>query len=153
MKNSTPAVIYPDSLRAKRRRVRVSRKAKSNVSGLLRWSRLRRYRGVHDKDLSGGRRTTAPACRKPFHGLPAEGNSLRLFAVQACPMHEDAINLAERLNAAGADLAVIQENVNTRSNGAIHLPLLFSALAQLEREQIAERTSTAMISTRPMDGA
>ena len=58
---------------------------------------------------------------------------------------KDAIDLAERLNAAGADLAVIQENVNTRSPMGRFIFTLFSALAQLEREQIAERTSTAML--------
>jgi site-specific DNA recombinase len=49
------------------------------------------------------------------------------------------------LSAAGADLAVIQENVNTRSPMGRFIFTLFSALAQLEREQIAERTSTAML--------
>ena len=58
---------------------------------------------------------------------------------------KDAIDLAERLNAAGADLAVIQENVNTRSPMGRFIFTLFSALAQLEREQIADRTSTAML--------
>src|SRR5581483_9733190 len=57
----------------------------------------------------------------------------------------DAIDLAERLNGAGADLAVIQENVNTRSPMGRFIFTLFSALAQLEHEQIAERTSTAML--------
>jgi DNA invertase Pin-like site-specific DNA recombinase len=58
---------------------------------------------------------------------------------------KDAIDLAERLNSAGADLAVIQENVNTRSPMGRFIFTLFSALAQLEREQISERTSNAMI--------
>jgi DNA invertase Pin-like site-specific DNA recombinase len=58
---------------------------------------------------------------------------------------KDAIDLAERLSAAGADLAVIAENVNTRSPMGRFIFTLFSALAQLEREQIAERTSTAML--------
>jgi DNA invertase Pin-like site-specific DNA recombinase len=57
---------------------------------------------------------------------------------------KDAIDLAERLNSAGADLAVIQENVNTRSPMGRFIFTLFSALAQLEREQIADRTSSAM---------
>jgi DNA invertase Pin-like site-specific DNA recombinase len=58
---------------------------------------------------------------------------------------KDTIDLAERLSAAGADLAVIQEKVNTRSPMGRFIFTLFSALAQLEREQIAERTSTAML--------
>jgi DNA invertase Pin-like site-specific DNA recombinase len=40
---------------------------------------------------------------------------------------------------------VIQENVNTRSPMGRFIFTLFSALAQLEREQIAERTSSAML--------
>jgi DNA invertase Pin-like site-specific DNA recombinase len=40
---------------------------------------------------------------------------------------------------------VIQENVNTRSPMGRFVFILFSALAELEREQVAERTSTAML--------
>ena len=40
---------------------------------------------------------------------------------------------------------MITENVNTRSPMGRFIFTLFSALAQLEREQIAERTSTAML--------
>jgi len=40
---------------------------------------------------------------------------------------------------------VIQEDVNTRSPMGRFIFTLFSALAQLEREQIAERTSTAIL--------
>jgi DNA invertase Pin-like site-specific DNA recombinase len=53
--------------------------------------------------------------------------------------------MGERLSAAGADLAVIQEHVNTRSPMGLFIFTLFSALAQREREQIAERTSSAML--------
>jgi hypothetical protein len=61
---------------------------------------------------------------------------------------KDASELAERLNVAGADLAVMQENVNTRSPIGPFIFTLFSALARLEdwkREQIADRTSSAMV--------
>jgi DNA invertase Pin-like site-specific DNA recombinase len=40
---------------------------------------------------------------------------------------------------------VIQESVNTRNPMGRFIFTLFSALAQLEREQIAERTSSAML--------
>jgi site-specific DNA recombinase len=103
--------------------------------------------GQHsDKDLSGGRADNRPglqeaialACRRKAVLCVT---SLSRFARNT----KDAIDLAERLNAAGADLAVIQENVNTRSPMGRFIFTLFSALAQLEREQIAERTSTAML--------
>jgi DNA invertase Pin-like site-specific DNA recombinase len=40
---------------------------------------------------------------------------------------------------------VIHENVNTRSPLGRFVFVLFSALAELEREQVADRTSTAML--------
>ena len=40
---------------------------------------------------------------------------------------------------------MIQENVDTRSPMGRFVFILFSALAELEREQVAERTSTAML--------
>jgi DNA invertase Pin-like site-specific DNA recombinase len=40
---------------------------------------------------------------------------------------------------------VIQENVKTRSPMGRFVFILFSALAELEREQVAERTSAAML--------
>jgi DNA invertase Pin-like site-specific DNA recombinase len=100
----------------------------------------------HDKDLSGGRADNRPGLQKAIAAACDRKavlvvSSLSRFA--RCT--KDAIDLAERLSAAGADLAVIQENVNTRSPMGRFIFTLFSALAQLEREQIAERTSTAMI--------
>lgn len=100
----------------------------------------------HDKDLSGGRADNRPglqeavvlACR---HKAVLVVSALSRLA--RCT--RDAIDLAERLSAAGADLAVIQESVNTRSPMGRFIFTLFSALAQLEREQIAERTSSAML--------
>src|SRR5271165_6027321 len=99
-----------------------------------------------DKDLSGGRADNRPglqdaialACRRKAVLCVT---SLSRFARNT----KDAIDLAERLNGAGADLAVIQENVNTRSPMGRFIFTLFSALAQLEREQIGERTSAAML--------
>jgi DNA invertase Pin-like site-specific DNA recombinase len=44
------------------------------------------------------------------------------------------------VSAAGTDLVVIQENVNTRSPMGRFIFTLFSALVRLECEQIAERT-------------
>jgi DNA invertase Pin-like site-specific DNA recombinase len=103
--------------------------------------------GEHsDKDLSGGRADNRPGLQL------AIGQACRCKAVlvvyslsRLARNTRDAIDLAERLNGSGADLAVIQENVNTRSPMGRFIFTLFSALAQLEREQIADRTSTAML--------
>ncbi|HEV3256589.1 MAG TPA: recombinase family protein [Gemmataceae bacterium] len=100
----------------------------------------------HDKDLSGGRADNRPGLQAAIAAACRRKAVLVVYALSRLARNtRDAIDLAERLNAAGADLAVIQENVNTRSPMGRFIFTLFSALAQLEREQIAERTSSAML--------
>src|SRR6516225_12261594 len=99
-----------------------------------------------DKDLSGSRADNRPGLQKAIAEACARRAFLVVYSLSRLARNtRDAIDLAERLNKAGADLAVIQENVNTRSPMGRFIFTLFSALAQLEREQIAERTSTAML--------
>jgi DNA invertase Pin-like site-specific DNA recombinase len=102
---------------------------------------------VHtDKDLSGGRADNRPGLQRVVAAACHRKAVLVVYSLSRLARNtRDAIDLAERLNAAGADLAVIQENVNTRSPMGRFIFTLFSALAQLEREQIAERTSSAML--------
>ena len=99
-----------------------------------------------DKDLSGGRADNRPGLQEAIALACQRKAVLCVYSLsRLARCTKDAIDLAERLNAAGADLAVIQENVNTRSPMGRFIFTLFSALAQLEREQIAERTSSAML--------
>src|SRR5262245_31022639 len=99
-----------------------------------------------DKDLSGGRANNRPGLQHAIARACARKAILCVYSLsRLARCTKDAIDLAERLNAAGADLAVIQENVNTRSPMGRFIFTLFSALAQLEREQIGERTSSAML--------
>jgi DNA invertase Pin-like site-specific DNA recombinase len=102
---------------------------------------------VHfDKDLSGGRADNRPGLQDAISEACARRAVLVVYSLSRLARNtRDAIDLADRLNRAGADLAVIQENVNTRSPMGRFIFTLFSALAQLEREQIGERTSTAML--------
>jgi site-specific DNA recombinase len=99
-----------------------------------------------DKDLSGSRADNRPGLQKAINAACRQRAILCVFSLsRLARCTRDAIDLAERLSAAGADLAVIQESVNTRSSMGRFIFTLFSALAQLEREQIGERTSTAML--------
>jgi site-specific DNA recombinase len=99
-----------------------------------------------DKDLSGGRADNRPGLQKAIAIACKKQAVLVVYSLsRLARCTKDAIDLAERLNAAGADLAVIQECVNTRSSMGRFVFTLFAALAQLEREQIAERTSSAML--------
>jgi site-specific DNA recombinase len=99
-----------------------------------------------DRDLSGGRADNRPGLQAAIAEACARKAVLCVYVLSRLARYtKDAIDLAERLSAAGADLAVIRENVNTRSPMGRFIFTLFSALAQLEREQIAERTSSAML--------
>ena len=98
-----------------------------------------------DKDLSGSRADNRPGLQRAIAAACRQRAVLCVQSLSRLARCTDAIDLAERLNTAGADLAVIQENVNTRSPIGRFIFTLFSALTQLEREQIAERTSTAML--------
>jgi DNA invertase Pin-like site-specific DNA recombinase len=99
-----------------------------------------------DKDLSGGRADNRPGLQEAIALACQRKAVLCVYSLsRLARCTRDAIDLAERLGAAGADLAVIQESVNTRSPMGRFVFTLFSALAQLEREQIAERTSCAML--------
>lgn len=53
---------------------------------------------------------------------------------------EDALFLAKRLDAAGADLVSICEHIDTTNANGRFVFTMFAALATLERERIAERT-------------
>lgn len=99
-----------------------------------------------DKDLSGGRADNRPGLQAAIDVACRRKAILVVYALtRLARCTKDAIQVAERLNAAGADLASIQESVNTRSPMGRFIFTLFSALGQLEREQIAERTSIAML--------
>jgi site-specific DNA recombinase len=100
----------------------------------------------HDKDMSGGRADNRPGLQKAIAAACKRRAVLVVYSLsRLARCTKDAIDLAERLSSAGADLAVIQESVNTRSPMGRFIFTLFSGLAQLEREQIADRTSSAML--------
>ena len=56
-----------------------------------------------------------------------------------------AIEISERLSAGGADLASLRESIDTQSPMGRFFFTVMSAIAQLEREQIAGRTQDAML--------
>jgi DNA invertase Pin-like site-specific DNA recombinase len=100
----------------------------------------------HNKDLSGARADNRPGLQSAIAAACKRKAVLVVYSLsRLARCTRDAIDLAARLSAAGADLAVIQENVNTRSPMGRFVFILFSALAELEREQVAERTSAAML--------
>lgn len=57
---------------------------------------------------------------------------------------KEAIEISERLDKAGADLVSLHEKIDTTTAMGRFVFKLLAAIAELEREQIAERTSEAM---------
>jgi site-specific DNA recombinase len=93
-----------------------------------------------DKDLSGEKADNRPGLQEAITTACERKAILCVYSLsRLARCTKDAINLAERLNVAGADLAVIQKNVDSRSPMGRFIFTLFSALAQLERKQIAEK--------------
>src|SRR5262249_16384709 len=100
----------------------------------------------HDKDLSGARADNRPGLQSAITAACKPKAVLVVYSLSRLARSaRDAMGVGASLSAAGADLAVIQENVNTRSPMGRFVFILFSALAELEREQVAERTSIAML--------
>src|SRR6185369_12626372 len=56
----------------------------------------------------------------------------------------DAIDIAERMNKCGADLISITEKIDTTTGMGRFFFTTIAALAQLERDQISERTAAAL---------
>lgn len=57
---------------------------------------------------------------------------------------KDAIELAERIDRSGADLASITEQIDTATAQGRFIFRLFASLSELEREQVSERTRAAL---------
>jgi DNA invertase Pin-like site-specific DNA recombinase len=57
---------------------------------------------------------------------------------------KDTITISERLDKAGADLVSLSEKLDTTSAAGKMVFRMMAVLAEFERDQISERTSTAM---------
>jgi len=99
-----------------------------------------------DKGLSGARADNRPGLADALDHVCREKACLVVYSLSRLARNtRDAIEIAERLNRAGADLASLHEKIDTTSAMGRFVFKLMSALAELEREQISERTSDAML--------
>ncbi len=57
---------------------------------------------------------------------------------------KDTLNIADRLDRAGADLVSLSEKIDTTSASGKMVFRMLAVLAEFERDQISERTSSAM---------
>jgi len=99
-----------------------------------------------DKNLSGKRADNRPGLQRALEGACITKSVLVVYSLSRLARStRDAIEIAERLNKAGANLASLTEQINTTSASGRMLFKVLAVLSEFEREVIAERTSQAMI--------
>lgn len=101
---------------------------------------------VHvDAGLSGGRADNRPGLQAALADVCKRRGILVVFSLSRMARSTtDAGNLSKRLEKAGADLVSLSENLDTTSAMGRFVFRLIASLAELEREQIVERTTSAL---------
>ncbi|QOJ35589.1 MAG: recombinase family protein [Nitrospira sp.] len=105
---------------------------------------------VHvDAGLSGGRADNRPALQAAL----AEACKLKAILVvyslsRLARSTTDAIAISERLSKSGADLVSLSERIDSTSAAGKMVFRMLAVLAEFERDQVAERTRTALAHLR-----
>jgi DNA invertase Pin-like site-specific DNA recombinase len=112
------------------------------------WAALNGYElgNVHvDAGISGHRADNRPALQAAIAEACSTKAALVVYSLSRLARStKDAIAISERLDKAGADLVSLSEKIDTTSAAGKMIYRLLSVLAEFERDQIAERTTTAM---------
>ena len=98
-----------------------------------------------DAGLSGCRADNRPALQKAMDHACRDRSALVVYALSRLARStKDALDISERLDKAKADLVSLSERIDTTSAAGKMIYRLMAVMAEFERDQIAERTSTAM---------
>ena len=140
----TQAVIY----------TRYSPRPGESDSCKVQAEKCRAYCGIHDmvviaehrdEGLSGGT-LARPGLTSSIELCCAKRAALVVYALaRFARSTKDAITIVDQLDRARADFISVSESIDTTTPHGRFMFTLTAALAQLEREQIAERTSTSML--------
>jgi len=99
----------------------------------------------HDNDMSGGRADNRPGLQAAIALACKRKAVLVVYKLDRLARNtRDALEVLERLQKSKADLASLVEQINSRSPMGRFFFTQLAAFAELEREQIRERTSAAM---------
>jgi len=140
-------------------RVSTSEQAAEGISLDAQHHRLRAYAEAHglnivryeaDEGVSGKRADNRPALQRALASL-ADGTTDGLAVVKLDRLTRsirDVIDLVERSDRGGWRLISIAESLDTQTAIGRFTVHLLGALAQLEREQVGERTRAAMAELR-----
>lgn len=100
----------------------------------------------HDEALSGASMANRPGLLDALDHACRVKAALVFYSLSRLARNtKEAIEIAERLKSAGADMVSYQEKIDTTSSYGKFIFTIFAALAELERNQIAERTKDAML--------
>jgi site-specific DNA recombinase len=100
---------------------------------------------IHRDVLSGSRADNRPALQACLNETCKNKAVLVVYSLSRLARStKDAILISERLDKAGADLASLSENIDTTSAAGKMMFRMLAVLAEFERDQIRERTSTAL---------
>ncbi len=97
-----------------------------------------------DAGLSGGRADNRPALQKALVEAQ-EGSALVVYSLSRLARStKDAIAISEALAKKGADLVSLTERIDTTTASGKMIFRMMAVLAEFERDQISERTKTAL---------
>ncbi len=139
-------------------RVSTDEQAREGVSLEAQRAKVVAYCGLHgvalaetyaDEGLSGKRADNRPGLQQAIaHACESHGVLVVYSLSRLARSTRDAIDIAERLAKSGADLVSITEKIDTTTSMGRFFFTTIAALAQLERDQISERTCMALAHKR-----
>ncbi len=98
-----------------------------------------------DAGLSGKRADNRPELQNALNAVTKSKGVLVVYSLSRLARStKDTLIIAERLDKAGADLVSLSEKLDTTSAAGRMIFRLLAVLDEFERDQISERTSTAM---------
>lgn len=100
---------------------------------------------ISDEGLSGKRADNRPGLKRALEAVCKNKAVLVVYSLSRLARStRDCIEIADRLEKCGADLASISEKLDTTSSMGRFFFRLMASLGELERDQISERTTAAM---------
>ncbi len=105
---------------------------------------------VHvDAGISGKRSDNRPGLQAALESVCVGGGVLVVYSLSRLARStRDTINIAERLEKAGADLVSLSERIDTTSASGKMVFRMLAVLAEFERDLVSERTRSAMAHKR-----
>jgi site-specific DNA recombinase len=98
-----------------------------------------------DAGLSGGKAHNRPALQAALDAACSAGGVLVVYSLSRLARStRDTITIADRLEKAGAELVSLSERIDTTTAAGKMVFRMLAVLAEFERDQISERTTTAM---------